>query len=176
MTSIPLWVPLVVAGLGLLGTVLGTIGGVLITQRLSDRREAVAWDRERDRQREQWAREDAARTFEHRRQAYSDFYESLKAMALRAYSYGVGLGDDDEEELPEGWQFPTFQRLQQLDLYGTPTVALTAHEAYTVVWRWGVGTKFGEDDEAFYEAHEAADAAEQELLLAIRTDLAIPED
>lgn len=173
MTTTPLWVPLVVAGLGLLGAVLGTIGGVLITQRRSDRREALAWERERDRERELWAREDAARTFEHRRRAYSDFYESLKAMALQVYNHGMGLEDGDKE-LPEGWQFPTFQRLQQLDLYGTASAALAADEAYTAVWRWGHATKHGVDDEAFYDAQAAADFAERDLLVAIRTDLNIP--
>lgn len=72
MSQTPLWVPLVVAGLGLLGAVCGTIVGVLITQRRSDRREQVAWNRERERERERWAREDAMRTFEHR--AYERFY------------------------------------------------------------------------------------------------------
>jgi hypothetical protein len=41
----PLWVPLVVAALGVVGVVAGTIGGVIITQRRSDRREALAWER-----------------------------------------------------------------------------------------------------------------------------------
>jgi hypothetical protein len=41
----PLWVPLLVAGLGLLGTIIGTVSGVLITQRRSDRRELAAWER-----------------------------------------------------------------------------------------------------------------------------------
>jgi hypothetical protein len=91
----PLWVPLVVAGLGLLGTITGTIGGVLIAQRRSDRREATNWNRERERERERWAREDAARTFAHRREAYSDFYESLREMAFKAYNHGMGLSDED---------------------------------------------------------------------------------
>lgn len=54
MSSTPLWVPLVVAALA----VLGTLGGVYVTQRRSDRREAIAWIREPQRERERWARED----------------------------------------------------------------------------------------------------------------------
>ena len=63
MTTTPLWVPLVVAIIGLVATIVGTIAGVLITQRRSDRRETVAWERDRQRERDRWAREDAARTF-----------------------------------------------------------------------------------------------------------------
>ncbi len=62
MGTTPLWVPLVVAVIGLVATIVGTIVGVIITQRRSDRREKIAWERER------WAREDAARTFELRRE------------------------------------------------------------------------------------------------------------
>jgi hypothetical protein len=108
LAATPLWVPLVVAGLGLAGTIGGTIGGVMIAQRRSDRREELNWNREREREKERWAREDVARTFDHRRDAYSDFYESLREMALTAYNHGMGLRD--EEELGE-WQLPTYQKL-----------------------------------------------------------------
>jgi hypothetical protein len=63
----PFVVPLIVAILGLIATIVGTISGVIITQRRSDRRETVAWERQRERERELWAREDAARTFDLRR-------------------------------------------------------------------------------------------------------------
>lgn len=90
MTTTPLWVPLVVAGIGVLGTLVGAIGGVLVTQRRSDRREEVVWQREREREQQRWAREDAARTFERRLEAYSEFYEYLRRMALQAYDHGNG--------------------------------------------------------------------------------------
>ena len=73
VNTTPLWVPLVVAAIGLLGTFSGTIAGVLITQRRSDRREGLTWERERQRERDLWAREDALRTFEQRRDAYIGF-------------------------------------------------------------------------------------------------------
>jgi hypothetical protein len=75
----PIWVPLAVAVLGLLATAGGAIAGVLITQRRSDRREDMAWSRERERKRERWARDDAARKFELRRSAYVEFYEAAQA-------------------------------------------------------------------------------------------------
>jgi len=59
MNSTPLWLPLAVAGIGLLGTIVGTVTGVLIAQRRSDRREREVWQRERDRERQLWAHEDA---------------------------------------------------------------------------------------------------------------------
>ena len=64
--QLTLWVPLVVAAIGLLGTSVGTIAGVLVTQRRADRREGLARKREQQRERERWAREDALRTFEQR--------------------------------------------------------------------------------------------------------------
>jgi hypothetical protein len=46
VNTTPLWIPLAVAALGVLGTVIGTIASVLITQRRADKREIEAWDRE----------------------------------------------------------------------------------------------------------------------------------
>lgn len=89
---------------------------------------------------------------------------------------GLGIGDDEQEELPEGWQFPAFQRLQHLQMYATPSVSVKASQAYTAVWRWGHNTKRGRDDAPFYDAQETADGAEMALLQAIRGGLAIPSD
>jgi hypothetical protein len=91
MNSTPLWLPLAVAGIGLLGTIVGTITGVLIAQRRSDRREREAWQRERDRERQLWAREDALRNFEQRRDTYVSFYETLRQAVLKVYDHGMGL-------------------------------------------------------------------------------------
>ena len=92
LADTPIWVPLVAAGIAVVGTIVGTLAGVAITQRHADQREDVAWRREQAR----WAREDRARTFDHRRAAYSDFYESLREMARRAYDHGMGLSEDAE--------------------------------------------------------------------------------
>lgn len=82
--------PLVVAVIGVLGTSIGTIAGVFITQRRSDRREALAWNRERERERDRWAREDALRNFEQRREAYIGFYKTLREMARMAHDHAMG--------------------------------------------------------------------------------------
>ena len=77
-----------VAGLGVLGTLAGGVIGGVITQRRADRREDKAWARDRAREHERWTREDGARTFEHRREAYIDFYVAVKALARTAYGHG----------------------------------------------------------------------------------------
>ena len=97
----PLWVPLFVAGLGLLGTIAGTVTGVVLTQRQATRREALARQHERKRQQEQWTREDGLRTFDQRRTAYIEFYESLRDTGLVVYYYGRGRG---ESALPPDFQ------------------------------------------------------------------------
>ena len=173
MKSTRLWVPLAVAALGLLSTLVG----VLLTQRRSDRRENTSWKRERERERERWAREDAARTFEHRREAYADFYESLRQTALAAYNHGMGLGDHaDDGQLGEGWQTATYRKLQHLRLYGSSVVDAAASEAYSAAWWWGFKTDWGKADHGFYEHQERYDVGAEELLLALRRDLGVPED
>src|ERR1700720_4141159 len=89
MTTTPLWVPLAVAALGLLGTVVGAISGVLVTQRRADKREVDAWERESEQERERWAREDAARTFEERRDTYISFYHANGEPGRRVHAYLV---------------------------------------------------------------------------------------
>ena len=177
MNTTPLWVPLVVAGIGLLGTIIGTIAGVLITQRRSDRRERESWVRERERERERWAREDALRTFEQRRDAYIDFYESLREMARTAYNHGMGLSEppreEDEGELPFEWNQETYRKLQHCQVYASPEVLAAADEAYNTCWRWGHAARYGNDDDGFYDRQGAFNSAELVLYDAIRRDLGL---
>ena len=81
MNTTPLWVPLLIAALGVIGTVGGTVAGVVITQHRSDRREDVQWTRLREQERERWTREDVLRTFDQRRDSYIDFEEKLESTA-----------------------------------------------------------------------------------------------
>jgi hypothetical protein len=166
----PLWVPVLVAAAGLVGTV----GAVWLTQRRADQREQTNWNRERERERQRWAREDAARTFENRRDVYSAFYESLQDTALLVYNHALGLSD--EPELPAKWQFPSFQKLQDLRLYATPAVSEAAASAYTALWGWGHSLAHAEVDEDYREREERYDEAMAAVLEAIRRDLAIPDD
>lgn len=170
VSSTPLWVPLVVAALA----VLGTLAGVLVTQRWSDRREAIAWTRDRQREQERWAREDEARTFEHRREAYIDFYVAVRALARTAYDHGYGF--TDEGDLPEGWQDDAAAKLHRLDFYADRELASAASKAYGAAWSWGVYGKYdAPDDPGFHERQQKYDDAELAMLVLMRNRLAIPE-
>jgi hypothetical protein len=163
-------VPLVVAGIGLLGTIIGTVSGVLITQRRSDRREAEAWERERERER--WVREDALRNFEQRRDAYIDFYATLREMARTAYDHGMGLSEP--EELPFEWNMAAARKHELLRVYASPEVLAAADDAYNACWQWGNDTTHGNDDDRFYERQEEFNSAELVLYDAIRRNLGLP--
>lgn len=185
VTTTPLWVPLLVAAIGMVGAVGGTIGGVIITQRRADKREAVTWGRQQQREREAWAREDATRTFEHRREAYANFYAAHRDMTLLVYDHGMGLRDvgdqgdvgvDEDGDLMWGWQLPVFQRLQDVELYGSALVREAATTAYGVTCAWGAKTKYGQADDTFDDGSVSSDNAQSDLLAAIRRDLSIPED
>ena len=171
MSTTPLWLTLIVAALG----PASALFGVWITQRRADRREDATFARERAREQARWQREDESLTFEHRREAYAEFYESLRKMQLAAYDHGMGLSAWDTREIPEGWQTDTWEKLQHLELYATPNVASLAKEAYSATWRWGHNTRFGEDNDEFYAEQDGADDAKALLLAAIRADLSVPD-
>jgi hypothetical protein len=167
-------VPLVVAGIGVAGTLTAGIAGGLITKRWANERHDRTWARERERERERWAREDEARTFEHRREVYEDFYEAVKALARRAYDHGHGF--DDTPELPFAWNADAFAKLTRSGLYADRRVAAAASAAYDAACVWGQHTKYNDpDDPAFYERQERFDNAEYELLVLMRQALSIPE-
>ncbi len=119
MSSVPLWVPLVVAALGFLGTVGAGLGGVLITQRRSDRREGLAWQRERERERQQWKREDALRTFEHRREAYVTYYRELVEQETRLNDHALSTVEDRRQaavHISDDWGVDLQAALQELHI------------------------------------------------------------
>lgn len=162
----PLWVPLVVAALGFISTVTG----VVVTQVLATRRERASWDRDLQREQVRWTREDQRLTFEQRRTAYVEFYESLQRMTLRVYDHGLGCSDEDPK-LPEGWQTEAAEACRRLEVYASPEVSGAAMDAYGATWRWGHAARHGEDDETFYDNQEVADQEQIKLLQAIRADL-----
>ena len=132
----PLWVPLVVAALGFVSTVVG----IVVTQIMANRRERASWQRDTDREQQRWQREDQARTFEHRHTAYVEFYEALRAMMLRVYDHGMGLSDEGNE-LPEGWQNDAAEAVRRLE--GTVTLiekcsGALEFEAVATEHRWVV--------------------------------------
>jgi hypothetical protein len=76
MATTPLWVPLAAAGLA----VIGTLAGVIFTQAWNGRQEERRWAREAERLREDRAREDRNRSYEHRRAAYVDFLAEFERL------------------------------------------------------------------------------------------------
>lgn len=156
------WVPLAAAVIA----VLGTLAGVFITQRWSVQREDARWERERDREREAWAREDAARTFEQRRQVYIDLYTTLQVEAARV-ERGLIRALVEEGPLPD--------KLGSLLVYSTPQTEEAATRAYFALGAWvnrALESSDPLDDQR--EEQDAYDDAAHELLDAIRNDLGVP--
>lgn len=131
MSATPLWVPLVVAGIGVAGTLTAGIAGALVAQRWANQRDDKTWAREREREQERWRREDEARTFEHRREAFEDFYRAVKALARRAYDHGYGF--DQTPELPFDWNADAFAKLQRLGIY-VDRISYVLQSPFHVEW------------------------------------------
>jgi hypothetical protein len=121
-------------------------------------REREAWARERQHEHERWIREDEARTSEHRREAYVDFYVAVEALARKAHGHGYGF--TDEEDLPEGWQDDAAAKLRRLEFNADRPVAAAASAAYGAARSWGVYGKYDDpDDPDFYERQQKYDDA-----------------
>jgi len=173
MGTTPLWVPLAVAALGFVSTVVG----IVVTQVMANRRERDNRTHDLEREHARWAREDRAMTFEHRRAALVDFYEALRKMGVRVHNHGYGISDDDEcddgDELPFGWQTDAWVKLQHLELYAPPQLAALALNAYNTTYRWGHNARYGQFGPTYHDDEEVADVAKTMLLDAIRSDLKV---
>jgi hypothetical protein len=121
VATTPIWVPLVVALLGL--------GGILLTQRRADRREDARWQREREREQALWAREDAARSYEQRREAYVAFIKEFQRLWHELTSVAItrGLADFDPSF---DYLDSLYERLVQIQIFGTDEAANLAYAAY----------------------------------------------
>jgi hypothetical protein len=170
----PLWVPLLIAAIGVAGTLIAGISGTLIAQRWADQRDDKTWAREREREQERWRRKDEARTFEHRREAFEECYQAVKALARRAYNHGYGF--DGTPELPFDWNADAFAKLQRLGIYVDRRAYGAAERAYNAACSWGTHTKYDDpDDPEFYERQQRFDDAEYDMLVLMRQALSIPE-
>jgi hypothetical protein len=81
----PVWVPLLVAFVGLASAAVGAVVAVavavltqLFTQRREREQEALRWQREREERREHWEREDAERWRRDRRAAYAELLVAVE--------------------------------------------------------------------------------------------------
>jgi len=172
----PLWLPIVIAAMGLLGTVAAGVGGVYVTHRLAHRRESEAWRRERERERERWAREDQALTFEHRRASYTAFFQAIEELIDDATDNAFNR--QPKKRLDAEWYLPTYMKLQQLIIYATPEAADAAYTVFETVrsmGNWSI--RYDEDGrsrKAFDDLHSIFGPEQFELLKLIRRDLLIP--
>ena len=173
-STTPLWVPLLVAAIGVAGTLIAGIAGTLIAQRWSNQRDNKAWAREREREQERWHREDEARTFEHRREAFEECYQAIKALGRRAYEHGYGF--DQTPVLPPDWHADAAAKLTRLGIYADRRAYDAASAAYGAAWTWGQNTEYDDpDDPEFYERQQKFDDAEYDFLVLMRRALSIPE-
>lgn len=159
--------------MGLVGTVSGGVAGIVLTQRRADRREQQAWDREREREQELWAREDAARTFEHRREAYIDFSTSVKVLATKVFDMPDDPSDDG---LDHEWAVEAFRNLQRLEFYADDELSAAACKTYEAVCEWGVKVAYNEPSDVSVVGIQRRYArADADMLRLMRDRLSIPE-
>ncbi len=126
----PAWLTLVLAVL----SPVGIIVGVALTQFFGNRREDLRWGREREREQQVWAREDAARSFEHRREAYITFFAEYHNMWTACVEWGQCGGYPGDP--PEDTLVPLFMNLAELKIYGTATAYKLANAAFEALSRY----------------------------------------
>lgn len=109
----PTWTVLVVALVGVAGTLGAAIFSQIWSARREDRRwrqeqraEQLRWQREQQERREQWLREDRLRAGQHREEAYAQFLVDVAKWASAGYTV---LGNLDQ---PDGW--PDAEELARL--------------------------------------------------------------
>lgn len=157
MGTTPLWVPIVVAGIA----VIGTLGGAAFTQIWNSRNEARRWARETDRLREAQAREDKNRTYEHRRAAYVEFQQELDRLMGVLHFNKEPIHDDRVfEELEHRWG--------PIRVYGTYEAEMLAYKCLDRLQEWGRHPDKGELADDAYSVTIG-------YLSQIRKDLGVPE-
>jgi hypothetical protein len=144
---------------GLLGA-LAALLGVFVNGWLTDRREVARWERERELQKLAWAREDAARSYEHRREAYVNFVTQWRLHYDRAWRYRnePGPGEPDYD-----WMDPLHEAFVNVQVFGTKA-AVQAAEATMKNLDAYAGSAAKLDYSLF-----------ENLQTQIRRDLAIPD-
>ena len=153
----PLWLPLAVAVIA----VVGTLAGVAFTQVWNSRLEGRRWARENDRLREAQAREDLNRNYEHRRAAYVEFLQEFDRLALSHSDLAsVAPNNPVYNEL--------IRRSTLIWVYGTDEADNLASICVKKLRLWGLHS--GRADLAD-DVHSAAAS----YLFQIREDLGVPQ-
>jgi hypothetical protein len=143
-----------------LGGAFAALLGVFVNGWLTNNREEARWERERELQAQAWARDDAARSYEHRREAYVNFVNQWRVHYDIAWRYRTlgGPGEPDYD-----WMDPLYEAFVALQVFGARGV-IAAAEA-TMKNLDGYCTSGADLDYRLFENLQAQ----------IRQDLAIPD-
>jgi hypothetical protein len=162
MATTPLWVPLAVAGLA----VVGTLAGVVFTQVWNSRLEERRWARENERLRQSQAREDASRTYEHRRAAYVDFLQELER--LESLYTDTPREPVDPPSTGDPVFIGLYERLSTVRVYGSSEAQLAAFYCLDSFILAASHPEQVDRTDHLFEVKE-------EYLKQIRKDLGVPE-
>lgn len=166
MTVVPMWIPLVVAVVG----VLGTLGASVFVQAWQTRRERERWERERNRERDIWAREDARRYFDQEREAHMAFLREWQQIHITLWPYAKG-----EKQRDGGAGDPLaalHPRFLEVVVFGTPAAKALADKCMATLRKWGESE--GGDNEI--AARSAMSAAFDAYVRQVRIDLGVTVD
>jgi hypothetical protein len=158
MGTTPLWVPLAVAVIAIVGTLAGVVFTQIWNRRLEERR----WARENNRVREAQAREDLNRTYEHRRVAYVEFQQEIDRLTGLLHNNREPFALDDAlfDQLGQRWT--------PIRVYGTNDADLLALDCLTRLQDWGHHPDNGDLADGVYSVAAS-------YLTQIRKDLGVPE-
>ena len=159
MGTTPLWVPLVVAGVA----VIGTLAGVVFTQVWNSRLEERRWARENDRLRETQAREDLNRTFEHRRAAYIEFQQEFDQLEEQVRKANRDREPIDFDEIYEKLS----RSLTPVHVYGTGLAHSEALQCMLSLREWARDPEDPDNENLVVQSGS-------EYTRQIRTDLGVP--
>jgi CHASE1-domain containing sensor protein len=148
METALIWVPLVSVVL----SVLLTSGSTMLVQRHADRRDAARRQLERE-------RENAARSYEHRRDAYVDFIKE----SYRLWNAFEEASAGGKFDAPAEYLVPLYDRVIQVQIFGTREAAKLAEKAFENL---SDGVFLGDDPDP---------TALKLLRNEIRRDLSIPD-
>lgn len=163
MRTASTWIPLVVALVG----VLGTLAAAVFAQIWQARREAERWKRERKREREIWAREDAKRYFDQEREAHMAFLREWQQGHIVLWPYAKGQKQrDDSASDPLAALHPRFL---EVVVFGTSEAKALADKCMATLRQWGESGGGDNEIAASAEMRSAFDA----YLRQIRIDLGV---
>jgi len=148
-------------------SVVGTLAGVAWTQFSLGRRDDRHWQRERELERMIWVREDANRTYDHRRQAYVDFLG--EADRLRKLIETISDAKAANESKLDAQTFEDLTaRWNVVVVYGTDKAQQLAYQYLESLQAWGRYPQGEGLPEDVYETWLA-------YLTLIRGELGVPD-